>query len=128
MREGHAREALVVLRRARDIQEDAVRSAPESIYHASSLANLLSSLGGAAAASGEREEARLAYQRATELMATWAAKYPAQRYNQACSIALMIPLSPAAARESLAARAVATLRQAIDQGFDDTELVGRIRI
>jgi len=121
--DGRAGEALVVLRRARDIQGEAARAEPESIYHVANLATVVSILGRAAFASGEAEEARLAYQRAFELTEGFAAQYPEQRYNQACYIALMIPLSAPAERDSLGARAVATLSQAFDAGYHDKPLL-----
>jgi len=121
MSESRVAEALAVLRNACQIQEDVVRAEPQSVYHRSSFAMVLGSLGRAAVASGEREEARRAFHRATELAATIAAQYPSERYSQACYTALATPLSPPAARDSLAAEAVALLRQAIDAGYSDRE-------
>lgn len=65
------------------------------------------------------KEARHAYRRAAEITATYAAQYPAHRYNQACYIAQTIPLSPSAARDSLGVEAIAVLRQAIEAGYRD---------
>jgi tetratricopeptide (TPR) repeat protein len=118
-RDGRDREALTVLRKARTIQEEALASEPESVYHKSSLATLLQSLGRAALATGERDEAREAFQRSAEVTAEYAAKYPGQRYNQACSVALMVPLCPSAARDSVEAEAMALLRQAVDAGYHE---------
>jgi serine/threonine-protein kinase len=116
---GRAREALDILRSACGVQESVVRAEPESVYHASTLASMLGSLGRAAAKAGEREEAREAFLRAVEVTRGYADAYPGQLYNQACYLALAIPVSTPSERERLTAQAMDVLRRAIDGGYDD---------
>jgi serine/threonine-protein kinase len=119
MSAGRAREALDILRSACDIQRSVVRAQPESVYHASTLASMLASLGRAAAEAGEREEAREAFLDAVEVTEGYAAAYPGQLYNQACYLALAIPVCAPSERDRLTARAIDVLRRAIDGGYDD---------
>ena len=109
---GRAREALDMLRSACDVQDSVARAHPESVYHASA------SLGRAAAKAGERAEARAAFLRAAELTEGYAAAYPGQIYNQACYLALAIPVSIPSERDRLTAQAIGALRRAIEGGYD----------
>jgi tetratricopeptide (TPR) repeat protein len=115
--EGRTRDALAILRRARDIEEEAVRAEPESIYHRSTLARTLASLGRAAASIGAREEALAAFRRAKEEIDGLVAHYPSQLYSQACYVALQMPLVPQGEREAVALRAVELLRRAVGGGY-----------
>jgi serine/threonine-protein kinase len=121
MSEQRTGEALAILRDACRVQESVAGADPQSVYHRSTLATTLASFGNAAVATGEREEARQAFLRAADLSRSLGAQFPGQRYNQACFTALAIPLSPPAARDSMAAAAVALLRQAIDAGYGDRQ-------
>jgi len=123
--ENRLTEALHLFRDACEIQEEAVGAEPESVYHRSTLASVLASRGRAAQASGARDEARQSYARAAELSATMGAQFPSQRYSQACYIALLIPLSPPAARDSLGFEAISALRLAIEGGYDNRDAMDR---
>jgi len=112
-----------MFRSACEIQEEAVRAEPESVYHRSTLANALASRGRAAQASGAREEARQSFTRAAELSATMAAQFSSQRYSQACYVAMLIPVSPPAVRDSLGLEAISALRLAIEAGYGNRETV-----
>jgi serine/threonine-protein kinase len=114
---GRPDEALPKLRRALEIQEALARAQPESISYNSVLATALRGVGRAEAAAGRPAEARAAFERASELDHALAAKYPGSAYNLACSLALMIPVSPPAGREALAGRALDALRQARASGY-----------
>jgi hypothetical protein len=53
------------------------------------------------------------------------AQFPSQRYAQACYIALLIPVSPPAARDSLGLEAISALRLAIEGDYDNRDTMGR---
>src|SRR5262249_14306327 len=48
-------------------------------------------------------------------------RYPACRYCQACSLALMVPIAAPDRRESLASQAVETLRRSFAAGYSNAE-------
>ncbi|HEV3166886.1 MAG TPA: protein kinase, partial [Isosphaeraceae bacterium] len=125
LKEGQAAEALPVLRRALDIQEALARIQHESVSHKSSLANSLRGVGRAEAAAGRLAEARAAFESASEIDLSLAGTYPATRYNLACSLALMIPVSEPERREALAVRAVEALRLAIAAGYEN---IGNLKL
>ena len=54
-----------------------------------------------------------------------AAQFSSQRYSQACYIALLIPVSPPAARDSLGLEAISELRLAIEAGYDNLDGMDR---
>ncbi|HEY2156805.1 MAG TPA: hypothetical protein VGH33_14335, partial [Isosphaeraceae bacterium] len=81
------------------------------------------SLGRAEAAVGHRAEAAAAFSRAIEVEAETAEKYPSVRYNLACSLALLIPVSEPDRREAMAARAIATLRRSFADGYANGPLL-----
>jgi serine/threonine-protein kinase len=114
---GRATEALPKLRRALEIQDALVRAQPEVVSHRGALTNCLRGVGRAEAAAGRHAEARAAFERACEVDLPLADKYPGSRYNLACSLALMIPVSLPADREALARRALEALRQARADGY-----------
>jgi serine/threonine-protein kinase len=121
--EGKPAEALPLARRAVDILEPIVRDQPEKIFHVSSLSNSLRSLGRAEAGVGDPARAFETYERAGEVDGSLADRYPGCRYNQACSLALMVPLAGPDRREALAAKAIEALRQAFAAGYSNAENV-----
>lgn len=96
-----------------------MRAEPKSVYHASTLAGMTAALGRAAAKAGEREEARQAFLHAADITRGYAESYPGQIYNQACYLALAIPLSSPSERDRLTTQAMDALRRAIDGGYDE---------
>lgn len=48
-------------------------------------------------------------------------RYPSCRFNQACSLALMVPVAAPDRREAIATQAIATVRQAFAAGYANTE-------
>jgi hypothetical protein len=57
------------------------------------------------------------FERACEVDQPLAERYPGSRYNLACDLALLIPVSPADQREHLARRALEELRLACASGY-----------
>jgi serine/threonine-protein kinase len=114
---GRTTEALPKLRRALEIQDALVRAQPEVVSHLGALTNCLRGVGRAEAAAGRHAKACAAFERACEVDLPLAEKYPGSRYNLACSLALMIPVSVPADREALARRALEALRQARADGY-----------
>jgi len=118
---GRTRDALPLLERGRILLEAAVQSAPSDVFPRSNLAVLLSGEGRAHAGLGHVAQARELFGRAAGIMETLADRYPSQRYNQACFLALMVPLADPDARGAAAARAMEVLRQAVDAGYEDVQ-------
>jgi serine/threonine-protein kinase len=118
---GQSDEALPLARRAVDILDSIVRDQPQKIFHVSALSNALRSLGRAQAGVGDTAEALKTLDRAGEVDGSLAGRYPGCRYNQACSMALMVPLAEPDRREALATRAIDVLRQAFAAGYSNTE-------
>ncbi len=116
---GRAQEALPLVVRAQGILEQAVRTEPSSVFYRSSLAATVASVGRVRAALGDRMRAREAFESAAEQTKSYADPYPGQRYNQACYLALMIPVTGPAGREAAAARAMEVLRMALDAGYSE---------
>jgi hypothetical protein len=77
----------------------------------------LRGVGRVEAAAGARAEAYSAFRRASEVDLSLAGQYPVSRYNLACSLALMIPVSPPDRREALALQALEALHQAKNAGY-----------
>jgi tetratricopeptide (TPR) repeat protein len=114
---GRLAEARPKLRRAVQIHEALTRALPGSPNAVWALSTSLRGVGRVEAAAGARAEAYSAFKRASEVDLSMAGQYPASRYNLACSLALMIPVSPPDGREALALRALETLRQANAAGY-----------
>jgi serine/threonine-protein kinase len=121
LKEGQTAEALPMLRRALELIEAIVRDQPEAVSHKSNLSDTLRGVGRAEAAAGHAVEARAAFERASQIDLSLAATYPSMRYNLACSLALMIPVSEPDRREALAARAMEALRQTMAAGYANVE-------
>jgi tetratricopeptide (TPR) repeat protein len=113
---GRPADALPQLRRSVEIQDAVVRAHPELIGNVSSLASCVRGLGRAEAGAGRTREARDAFARASEIDLSLADKYPACRYNLACSLALMLPVVPPARRDDLARRAMDALKRSWADG------------
>jgi serine/threonine-protein kinase len=120
-RSDRAAEGLSLARRGAEILEPIVAQQPEKVFHRSSFSNTLRALGRAEEANGHIEAAHRAYARAAEVDHALADRYPGCRYNEACALALLVRLAPLAEREHLAARAVATLKQAFAEGYSNLE-------
>ncbi|MFO0891593.1 MAG: protein kinase [Isosphaeraceae bacterium] len=118
---GRATEALPLARRAVEILDSTARQHPAKVFHASALSNSMRALGRAEEGTGDTSAALKTYERASEVDRSLADRYPGCRYNQACSIALMIPIAVPDHRESLALLAIGTLRQALAAGYSNTE-------
>jgi tetratricopeptide (TPR) repeat protein len=118
---GRNREALPLLERGRGLLEAAVQSAPGAVFPLSNLAVVLGWEGRAHAGLGHVAQARELLGRAAGIVETLADRYPSQRYNQACFLALVVPLADPDAREAAAARAMDVLRQAVDAGYGDAQ-------
>lgn len=117
LKRGRPAEALPLARRAVEIHEAITRGRIGLVKFQDMFAGALRSLGRAEAANGHRDEAAAAFARAVDAEAEVAEKYPGARYNLACSLALMIPVSEPDRREALAARAVQALRRAFADGY-----------
>jgi serine/threonine protein kinase len=118
---GRPAEALPLARRAVGILDPIVREQPAKIFHVSALSNSLRGLGRAEEGTGDRAAAFQTYQRAGEVDGSLADRYPGCRYNQACSLALMVPLAGPDRRDAIAAMAVETLRRAFADGYVNFE-------
>jgi tetratricopeptide (TPR) repeat protein len=114
---GRLAEARPKLRRAVQINEGLTGALPGSPEIRSALSHALRGVGRAEAAAGARDEAYSAFKRASEVDLSLAAQFPVNRYNLACNLALMIPVSPPDGREALALRALDALRQANAAGY-----------
>jgi serine/threonine-protein kinase len=114
---GRSSEASPMAQRARDIQEGLARDHPQSVSDNCSLATALRGVGRALAASGRPEEARQALERAAEIDRSFAETYPSIRYNLACSLALLIPVSPPDRREAIATQAIEALCLSRNAGY-----------
>ena len=112
-----------MLRRSLGLQEVIAREQPESVPHQSTLANALRGVGRAEAAAGRPAEARAAFERASQLDLSLAGTYPGTRYNLACSLALMIPVSEPDRREALAVQSMEALRQSMAAGYANVESI-----
>jgi eukaryotic-like serine/threonine-protein kinase len=123
LKESRTAEALPMMRRALEIQEALARDHPDSISERSALANVLRGVGRAEAASRHPAESRAAFLRASQIDRSLAATYPSTRYNLACSLALMIPVTEPEGREALAVQAIEALRQAMADGYANLALV-----
>jgi serine/threonine-protein kinase len=117
LKEGKAAEALPMLRRALEIQERIARERPRAVVYRGSLAHALRGVGRAEAAAGHPVEARDAFERASTIDRALADTYLVCRYNLACSLALMIPVSEPDRRDALAVQAIEALRQAVSNGY-----------
>jgi serine/threonine-protein kinase len=120
---GRMTEALPQLRRSLEIQDELARAQPELIGNRTMLTNCLRGVGRAEAAAGRPGEARAAFERASEIDLTLAEKYPACRFNLACSLALLIPIAPCDRRDELERRAVDALRRAWVDGYANLVIV-----
>jgi len=116
---GHPAQALPLARRAVAVVEPIVREQPEKISHASSLSNALRGLGRAEENTGDKAAAIKAYERAAEVDRALADRYPGCRYNLACTLAIMVRITPAERREALSAQSVAELRNAVVAGYSN---------
>jgi tetratricopeptide (TPR) repeat protein len=114
---GRAAEARPKLRRALQLLEAQAREFPSSHDIRIALTIALRGVGRAEAAAGERAAAFSAFRRASELDLSLAGQYPLCWNNLACSLALMIPVSPPDGREALALRALDALRHAHTAGY-----------
>jgi serine/threonine-protein kinase len=119
MKQGRAADALPILRRAVEVQETVVHKFPETIWYQGALINALRALGAVETASGHVAEARDALERAAKIDLSLADAYPVSRYNVACDLALMVPISPTDRREAVAKQAIDTIRQATAAGYAD---------
>jgi tetratricopeptide (TPR) repeat protein len=117
LKEEKAAEALPMLRRALEIQERIARERPRSVQYKGSLANAFRGVGRAEAAAGHPAAARDAFERASTIDRALADTYLVTRYNLACSLALMIPVSEPDRRDALALQAIEALRSAISAGY-----------
>jgi serine/threonine-protein kinase len=117
LKQGRAPEAVPLLRRGLEIQDRIARDQPRSVRHRGALGTALRGVGRAESAAGHPAAARDAFDRAREIDATLAETYPLVRYNLACDLALMIPVSEPDRREALERDAIAALRQAIADGY-----------
>jgi hypothetical protein len=117
LKDGQAAEAVPMLRRGLEIQEVIAREHPRAVQYQGSLSNAFRGVGRAEAAAGHPVEARDAFERASRLDRALAGNYLVARYNLACSLALMIPVSEPDRREALAGQAIETLRTAISAGY-----------
>jgi serine/threonine-protein kinase len=123
---GQAAEALLMLRRALEIQERIARDQPRiTSYQQSALASSLRGVGRAEAAAGHPAEARAAFERASTIDRALADTYPVTRYNLACSLALMIPVSDPDRREALAVQAITEIRKACSAGYANVNSLER---
>jgi hypothetical protein len=77
------------------------------------LSTALRGVGRAEALAGHPATARDAFDRARGIDVVLGETYPTSRYNAACCLAMMIPVSDPDRRESLALQAVEMLRMAI---------------
>ncbi len=118
LRQDRASDARPKLQRALEIHEKLARAHPNSISHRSALTTARRGVGRAEAASGEPAAASSAFERAAEIDRSLAS-YPGCRYNLACSLALLVPVSPPDRREALACQAVEALRQAQAAGYSN---------
>ncbi|HEY2158873.1 MAG TPA: tetratricopeptide repeat protein, partial [Isosphaeraceae bacterium] len=116
-------EALAMARRAVQIDEEIARGRPDIVKFRDMFASAYRSLGRAEAANGHRPEAAAAFSRAVDVEAESAEKYPGVRYNLACSLALLIPVSEPDRREALAARAIEALRRSFADGYANGPLL-----
>ncbi|QDV39643.1 serine/threonine-protein kinase [Tautonia plasticadhaerens] len=116
---GRAAEALPLARRAVEVMDPIVREQPERIFHVSTLGNALRGLGRVEDAVGDPIAALAAFERAVAVDRSLADRYPACRYNLACSLALIVPLADPGCREAQALRAMAALRQARGAGYSN---------
>ncbi len=114
---GQSSEALPLARRALAIQEGLARDQPRSVSQISTLANVLRGVGRAEAAAGRPDEAGRAFERAVEIERSLAETYPSTRYNLACSLALLIPVSPPDRRAAIAMKAMEALQQCVAAGY-----------
>jgi serine/threonine-protein kinase len=117
LKEGHALEAVPLLRRALELHEVVARKHPEVLHHQSTLSYALRGVGRAEAAAGHAAEALAAYERSCKVEAALAGNYPAARYNLACTLALMVPVSPPERREAMALEAIAEVQKALAAGY-----------
>jgi hypothetical protein len=117
LKEGQASEAVAMLRRGLEKQEELAHDHPRNLHYQSSLASALRGVGRAEAAADHPVEARDALERSSRIEGSLAATYPVARYNLACDLALLIPVSEPDRREALAAQAIEALRQAISAGY-----------
>jgi tetratricopeptide (TPR) repeat protein len=116
---GRSSEAVPMARRALDIQDGLARDHPRSVSHQSTLAVVLRSVGRSEAAGGRPEHARQALQRAAEIDRSLAETYPSERYNVACSLALLISVVPPDRREAIATQAIEALWQCKAAGYSN---------
>jgi serine/threonine-protein kinase len=114
---GRLAEARPKLRRAVQINEGLTSALPGSPDIRAALSSALRGVGRAEAAAGAQAEAYSAFKRASEVDLSLAGQLPVNRYNLACDLALMIPVSPPDGREALALRALEALRQATAAGY-----------
>jgi serine/threonine-protein kinase len=119
LREGRASEGIAMLRRSLEIAERFAKDQADAVGPQSVLASALRGVGRAEASSGNPKGARDAFDRARKIEAVLAETYPGSRYNMACSLALMIPVSDPDRREDLALQAVETLRTSLAAGYAD---------
>jgi serine/threonine-protein kinase len=119
MKQGRAADALPLLRRAVEVQEAVVHKYREKLWYQGTLSNALRALAPAEIATGHLAEARDALERAAKIDRSLADDYPVSRYNVACDLALMIPISPPDRREALAKQALDTIQQATAAGYAD---------
>jgi hypothetical protein len=122
-KEHRGTDVLPQLRRALGIHEQLARELPKNVRNESSLSEALRYLGRVEAGSGQTSEAREHLERAIKIEERFAEIYPWGRYNLACSLAFLVPVSEPSQRESVARRAVDALRQAIRDGFSDFALM-----
>jgi serine/threonine-protein kinase len=123
LKEGQTAEALPMLRRGVEIIEATVRDEPAAVFHKRSLSSSLRGVGRAEAAAGHHAEASAAFERASKIDLSLAGIYPNERYNLACSLALMIPVSEPDRREALAVQSMEALRQSMAAGYANVESI-----
>jgi tetratricopeptide (TPR) repeat protein len=113
---GRASEAGPHLESALRALEDLTRAEPENLRWRQGLARAWEATGRMQASSGQSDESRGSARKAVAIARELARAEPVYTYDLACSLGLLGRLSPSRADED---EAVATLRRAMEAGFDD---------